>query len=320
MSEVLAVDAADLTKTYGAVTAVDAISVKVAEGEVYGILGPNGAGKTTFLRMLFGLIRPDSGTLEVFGRSWDTHGVGVLRGVSGFIESPKFYPGLTGRKNLELLAGLDGGAAYARIDEVLDTVDLTERQGRKVGGYSFGMRQRLGVAASLLRDPRLLVLDEPANGLDPAGIRDMRALVKRLAASGLTVLLSSHDMGEVEHICDDVTIMRTGSVVYHGSIATLREQAPAQAHRIVTTDAEAAEKLARAQNLEVSRTEDALAVRGTQDRIDALVAEIVGAGIAMRGLSLDETPLEALFFMLTEPATHTAAHDGALPATSGAHQ
>jgi ABC-2 type transport system ATP-binding protein len=320
MSEVLAVDAADLTKTYGAVTAVDAISVKVAEGEVYGILGPNGAGKTTFLRMLFGLIRPDSGTLEVFGRSWDTHGVGVLQGVSGFIESPKFYPGLTGRKNLELLAGLDGGAAYARIDEVLDTVDLTERQVRKVGGYSFGMRQRLGVAASLLRDPRLLVLDEPANGLDPAGIRDMRALVKRLAASGLTVLLSSHDMGEVEHICDDVTIMRTGSVVYHGSIATLREQAPAQAHRIVTTDAEAAEKLARAQNLEVSRTEDALAVRGTQDRIDALVAEIVGAGIAMRGLSLDETPLEALFFMLTEPATHTAAHDGALPATSGAHQ
>jgi ABC-2 type transport system ATP-binding protein len=320
MSEVLAVDAADLTKTYGAVTAVDAISVKVAEGEVYGILGPNGAGKTTFLRMLFGLIRPDSGTLEVFGRSWDTHGVGVLQGVSGFIESPKFYPGLTGRKNLELLAGLDGGAAYARIDEVLDTVDLTERQVRKVGGYSFGMRQRLGVAASLLRDPRLLVLDEPANGLDPAGIRDMRALVKRLAASGLTVLLSSHDMGEVEHICDDVTIMRTGSVVYHGSIATLREQAPAQAHRIVTTDAEAAEKLARAQNLEVSRTEDALAVRGTQDRIDALVAEIVGAGIAMRGLSLDETPLEALFFMLTEPATHAAAHDGALPATSGAHQ
>ncbi|NUS17129.1 MAG: ABC transporter ATP-binding protein [Streptomyces sp.] len=319
MSEVLAVDAADLTKTYGDVTALDAISIRVAEGEVYGILGPNGAGKTTFLRMLFGLIRPDSGTLEVFGRSWESHGVGVLQGVAGFIESPKFYPGLTGRRNLQLLAGLDGGATPDRIDEVLDTVDLTERQDRKVGGYSFGMRQRLGVAASLLRDPRLLVLDEPANGLDPAGIRDMRALVKRLAASGLTVLLSSHDMGEVEHICDDVTIMRTGSVVYHGSIAALREQAPAQAHRITTTDDDTAEKLALAQDLDVTRTEDGLAVRGTQDRVDALVTDIVGAGIAMRGLSLDETPLEALFFMLTEPAPHGAVPDST-PATSGAHQ
>ncbi|MCZ4103464.1 ABC transporter ATP-binding protein [Streptomyces sp. So13.3] len=314
MSQALAVNAADLTKTYGALTALDKISIQVAEGEVYGILGPNGAGKTTFLRMLFGLIRPDSGTLDVFGRSWDTHGVKVLDGVAGFIESPKFYPGLTGRRNLQLLAGLDGGATTERIDEVLDTVDLTERQGSKVGGYSFGMRQRLGVAASLLRDPKLLVLDEPANGLDPAGIRDMRALVKRLAASGLTVLLSSHDMGEVEHICDDVTIMRTGSVVYHGSIATLREQAPAQAHRLTTTDDTAAEKLARDQGLDVTRTDDTLAVRGPQDHIDKLISAILGEGIALRGLSLDEAPLEALFFMLTEPTSLDT------PASSGAHQ
>ncbi|MDT0463945.1 ABC transporter ATP-binding protein [Streptomyces gibsoniae] len=246
MSEVPAVDAAELTKTYGTLTAPDRISIKAAEGEVYGLLGPNGAGKTTFLRMLFGLIRPDSGTLEVFGRSWDEHGVAVLEGVAGFIESPKFHPGLSGRRNLQLLAGFDGGAASDRIDEVLDIVDLTERQRDKVGGYSFGIRQRLGVAASLVRDPRLLILDEPANGLDPAGIRDMRALVKRLASSGLTVLLSSHDMGEVEQICDDVTIMRTGTVAYHGSIAALREQAPAQAHRITTTDDAATEELVRA--------------------------------------------------------------------------
>ncbi|RCH64513.1 ABC transporter ATP-binding protein [Streptomyces sp. SDr-06] len=315
MTEVLAVHAADLTKTYGILTALDGITIQVAQGEVYGLLGPNGAGKTTFLRMLFGLIRPDSGTLEVFGRSWQSAGVGVLEGVAGFIESPKFYPGLSGRKNLELLAGLDGGTTPHRIDEVLDTVDLTDRQSSKVGGYSFGMRQRLGVAASLLRDPKLLVLDEPANGLDPAGIRDMRALVKRLAASGLTVLLSSHDMGEVEDICDDVTIMRTGSVVYHGSIATLREQAPAQAHRITTTDNDAAEKLARARDLDVTRTDDALAVRGPQHRVDALIADIAGAGIALRGLSLDEAPLEALFFMLTEPTS-----DSSTSATSGAHQ
>ncbi|GAA5024761.1 ABC transporter ATP-binding protein [Kitasatospora paranensis] len=319
MSEPLAVHAVDLTKTYGPLTAVDSITVQVAQGEVYGVLGPNGAGKTTFLRMLFGLVRPDSGTLEVFGRSWQRDGVGVLDGVAGFIESPKFYPGLTGRRNLQLLAGLDG-AGTDRIDEVLDIVDLADRHGDKVGGYSFGMRQRLGVAASLLRDPRLLVLDEPANGLDPAGIRDMRALVKRLADSGLTVLLSSHDMGEVEQICDDVTIMRTGSVVYHGPIAALREQAPAQAHRITTTDNAAAELLARAQGLEVARVEDALAVRGSQERIDALVAALVGAGIALRGLSLDEAPLEALFFMLTESAPPTPIRELDTPATSGAHQ
>src|SRR6195952_3767815 len=244
---VLAVDAVAVTKTYGELTAVDAINMQVAQGEVYGVLGPNGAGKTTFLRMLFGLIRPDGGSLHVLGRSWPADGTRTLDGGAGVIESPKFSPYLTGRKNLQLLAGLDGlpaGAASARIDEVLDVVDLTDRDGDKVGGYSFGMRQRLGVAASLLREPRLLVLDEPANGLDPAGIRDMRALVKRLAGSGLTVLLSSHDMAEVEEICDNVTIMRSGSVVYHGGLTELREQAPDQGHRITTDDDERALTLA----------------------------------------------------------------------------
>jgi ABC-2 type transport system ATP-binding protein len=301
----LAVEAVELTKTYGALRAVDAITVRVAQGEVYGVLGPNGAGKTTFLRMLFGLIKPDSGTLEVLGRSWERDGVGALEGVAGFIESPKFYPGLTGLRNLQLLAGLDGvvqgqGSSADRIEQVLDVVDLAGRERDKVGGYSFGMRQRLGVAAALLRDPRLLVLDEPANGLDPAGIRDMRALVKRLADSGLTVLLSSHDMGEVEQICDDVTIMRTGRVVYHGSIAHLRDSAPAQASRLRTSDDGRAAEIARARGLDVARTDEGLALRAEQSEVDALVSDVVRAGLAVRGLSLDETPLEALFFMLTE--------------------
>ena len=309
MTDVLAVDAVDVTKRYGSLVAVDGISVQVAQGEVYGVLGPNGAGKTTFLRMLFGLIRPDSGRIELFGRSWASHGIRSLEGVAGFIESPKLYPGLTGRRNLQLLAGLDGGDAKTRIDDVLDVVDLTGRDRDKVGGYSFGMRQRLGVAASLLRDPKLLVLDEPANGLDPAGIRDMRALVKRLAGSGLTVLLSSHDMGEVEQICDDVTIMRTGSVVYHGSIAALREQAPVQAHRISTTDDDQVAALAAERGLEVARLDEALAVRGPQEQIDALVADVVGSGVAVRALSLDEAPLEALFFMLTESSPDAPTAD-----------
>jgi ABC-2 type transport system ATP-binding protein len=305
MTEVLAVDAVGVTKRYGALTAVDAITLQVAQGEVYGVLGPNGAGKTTFLRMLFGLIRPDAGTIRLFGQTREQAGTRVLDGVAGFIESPRFYPYLSGRRNLEGLARLDGGAAPGRLAEVLEIVDLGDRADDKVGGYSFGMRQRLGVAASLLRDPRLLVLDEPANGLDPAGIRDMRALVKRLASGGLTVLLSSHDMGEVEEICDNVTIMRTGAVVYHGSIAALRERAPAQGHRIATADNAAALLLAddRHRELRVEAGSDGtLVAHGPQQEIDAYISTIVTAGVALRGLELTEAPLEALFFLLTESA------------------
>ena len=309
MSNVLAVNAVAVTKHYGALTALDGISMEVAQGEVYGVLGPNGAGKTTLLRMLFGLIRPDAGTLEVLGRTWSSDGVRTLDGVAGFIESPKFYPYLSGRKNLELLGRLDGLRDTSTINTVLDTVDLAGRAGDKVGGYSFGMRQRLGVAASLLRSPRLLVLDEPANGLDPAGIRDMRALVKRLAGSGLTVLLSSHDMGEVEEICDNVTVMRSGTVMYHGTIATLREQAPDPAHRLKTTDDAHAVAVARNHpRIAIVETDDALAVRGSQGDVDAFIADLVANGVALRGLTIDETPLEELFFMLTEPNPDATLH------------
>jgi ABC-2 type transport system ATP-binding protein len=155
----------------------------------------------------------------------------------------------------------------------------------------------------------LLVLDEPADGLDPAGNRDMRALVKRLADSGLTVLLSSHDMGEVEQICDDVTIMATGQVVYHGSITALRDTAPQQAHEITTTDDDSTALLATARGLEVTRTDTGLAVRGPQADIDALVAALVADGIAVRALSRRETPLEALFFMLTESTPDAPTRD-----------
>jgi len=308
MSDMLAVNAVDITKRYGSLVAVNRLTMQVAEGEVYGVLGPNGAGKTTFLRMLFGLIRPDAGRLEILGRSWQADGTRALDGVAGFIESPKFYPYLSGLRNLQLLAGLDGEGARDRIRAALDVVDLTGREGDKVGGYSFGMRQRLGVAASLLREPRLLVLDEPANGLDPAGIRDMRALVKRLAASGLTVLLSSHNMDEVEEICDNVTIMRTGDVVYHGTIDRLREQAPQQAHRIRTSDDATALVIGQSHpNLSLVAHDEALHVRADQAVIDGYVARLISAGIALRSLSLDEAPLEALFFMLTETSPESVS-------------
>ncbi len=302
MNQVLAVDATGLVKTFGSVRAVDDISIQVAAGEVYGVLGPNGAGKTTFLRMLFGLIRPDAGTIRVFGKTWDDAGVKTLDGVAGFIESPKFYPYLTGRQNLEGLALLDGGIRPGLLEETLEIVDLFGRSDHKVGGYSYGMRQRLGVAASLLREPKLLVLDEPANGLDPAGIRDMRALVKRLAASGLTVLLSSHHMDEVEEICDNVTIMRRGTIAFHGTIADLRAMAPDPGHVLSTTNDVRALDAARLHpDILVTRElGTALVVSGPVPAVSAYVGALVRDGIGLLGFTQTRTPLEELFFMLTD--------------------
>ncbi len=210
------IEARGLVKRYGHVTAVDHVDLTVEAGDVYGYLGPNGAGKTTSLRMLLGLIRPDAGVARLFGRDPLVEGARALDGVAGFVEAPRFYPYLTGRRNLELVAALDGNGAAGRIGEALDTVELADRAGDRVGGYSHGMRQRLGIAGALLRDPRLLLLDEPTTGLDPGGMRDMRRLIRRLAEGGITVLLSSHLMGEVEELCDRVAIVRRGRVVYEG--------------------------------------------------------------------------------------------------------
>jgi ABC-2 type transport system ATP-binding protein len=310
MTVELAVEAEGVTKSYGRLRAVDDLSLRVAAGEVYGVLGPNGAGKTTLLRMLFGLIRPDAGTIRVFGRTWADGGVKVLDGVAGFVESPRFYPYLTGRQNLEGLTLLDGGIPRERIDEVLAVVDLTDRAGDKVNGYSYGMRQRLGVAASLVRAPRLLVLDEPANGLDPAGIRDMRALVRRLAGSGLTVLLSSHHMDEVEEICDNVTIMSRGSVAFHGSITDLRAMAPDPGHLLSTDDDEAAQRIARDAHPGVSVGPDpdgGLVVTGPRAELSSYVADLVRADVGLLEYTPTETPLEALFFMLTDSRNEASA-------------
>jgi len=229
------VEARGLTKMYGDLTAADAVDLTVETGQVYGFLGPNGAGKTTCLRMLLGLIRPTSGTARLFGRDPLVEGASALDGVAGFVEAPRFYPYLTGRTNLELVAALDGGEARSRIDAALDTVELADRAGDKVGGYSHGMRQRLGIAGALLRQPRLLLLDEPATGLDPAGMRDMRQLIRRLSGDGITVLLSSHLMDEVQELCTSVGIVRRGKMVYQGSLADLLATAAGR-YRMTTTD------------------------------------------------------------------------------------
>ena len=304
-----AVEARGLLKRYGDLVAVDHIDLEVAEGEVYGILGPNGAGKTTFLRMLFGLIKPEAGTISVLGRSFAEQGISALAGVAGFIETPRFYPALSGRRNLELLAALDlREDPEAKIDEVLRIVDLGDRDRDKVRNYSYGMRQRLGVAASLLRDPRLLVIDEPTNGLDPAGIRDMRALVKRLGETGLTVLLSSHNMLEVEEICDQVTIMRTGSVVFHGTLTELRALAPETEFLAHTSQAERAAAIAR-EHAEVSAVDhhgEHVWLTARDEVVEALSIAWGREGIGVRSLAPARAPLETLFFRLTGDEAHLA--------------
>jgi ABC-2 type transport system ATP-binding protein len=326
MPDAPAVRARGLTKRFGRRVAVDALDLEVAEGTVHGLLGPNGAGKTTFMRMLFGLVSPDAGELEVLGRTWTTDGVATLAPVAGFIESPRFYPYLSGRANLRLLATLDrlegrGDDGDARVRDALGVVELSDRADEKVSGYSYGMRQRLGVAAALLRDPRLLVLDEPANGLDPAGIRDMRALVVRLARGGLTVLLSSHDMAEVEQVCDHVTIMSAGRLAFTGSLDRLRALAPQPTHLLTTSDdlvalrvlSRAADRLAE---VSVTTTHGALAVRGPQAAVDRCVITLADAGVAVRTLVPGTSPLEAVFFSLTEPPGAAGAA-GAEPAAAG---
>jgi ABC-2 type transport system ATP-binding protein len=297
-----AIEARGLVKRYGHVTAVDDVDLTVRAGDVYGYLGPNGAGKTTSLRMLLGLIRPDAGTAKLFGREPALEGARALDGVAGFVEAPRFYPYLSGRRNLELVAALDGGDAAERIDDALATVDLAGRQQDKVRGYSHGMRQRLGIAGALLRNPRLLLLDEPTTGLDPAGMRDMRALIHRLAGEGITVLLSSHLMSEVEELCDRVAIVSRGRVIHEGSLEELISSS-AGGYALRTTDDARAADVAR-ESAGISAVE--LAGQGLTFRatVEAAVAGLSMAlaqdGIGIVALVPRVASLEELFFQLTE--------------------
>jgi ABC-2 type transport system ATP-binding protein len=288
-------------KRYNDVLAVDHIDLNVHAGDVYGFLGPNGAGKTTTLRMALGLITPTEGTVELFGRDPMRDGARALEGVAGFVEAPRFYPQMTARKNLELLSALDGNGAATRIDEVLDVVELRPRAGHRVGGYSHGMRQRLGIAAALLRQPRLLILDEPATGLDPAGMRDMRALIQRLAGEGITVLLSSHQLPEVQELCDRVAIVESGRVVYEGALADLRRQGGAGYRLRTTDDARALEVLRAQQSVElVESTEHGLGFQAQERDVGELSLSLAGAGIGILALTPELATLEDLFFRLTE--------------------
>ena len=216
----LVIETRGLTKRYGrAIVAVDDLTLQVRRGEVYGFLGPNGAGKTTTLRMLVGLVRPTAGTARVLGRPASS--AAALERVGAMIENPAFYPFLSGRGNLEVMAR-HGGVPVARVEEVLAQVGLSGRADDRFSHYSMGMKQRLGLAAALLKDPDVLILDEPTSGLDPEGIAEMRELMRELGRGHRTVLLSSHIMGEVEQICDRIGIIRRGRLVAQGTLDELR--------------------------------------------------------------------------------------------------
>ena len=212
---------AGLTKRYGRLLALDDLDLEVRRGRVYGFLGPNGAGKTTAISLILGLIYPTSGHVEIFGLDSRTHLPEALRRTGAILEGQAYYPLLSARENLQVWGAISGATSARRIDEVLELVGLASRSRDKVRTYSQGMKQRLGLAAALLHDPELLVLDEPTNGLDPAGMREFRDLIKELGRRGKTVFVSSHLLGEVEQMCDDVGIVKEGRLLTQGSVTEL---------------------------------------------------------------------------------------------------
>jgi ABC-2 type transport system ATP-binding protein len=289
------VETRGLTKRYGRIAAVESLDLTVRRGEVYGFLGPNGAGKTTTLRMLLGLIRPTSGDARVLGeKPGSPAGLGK---VGALVESPAFYPYLSGQDNLRVMARYSG-VRSPRIAEVLERVELSGRAKDKFRKYSLGMKQRLGVAAALLKDPDLLVLDEPTNGLDPKGMADMRDLIRRLGKGDRTVLLSSHLLGEVEQICDRVGVISKGSLVAEGSVAELRgKQGLLVRAEPIEEAARIAEKLVGVE--EVAELGGALRLTTDPERAAEINAKLVSAGLRVSELRPAGQSLEEAFLELT---------------------
>ena len=303
MDASMQVRARAITKTFGEVVALDGIELTVAAGQIHGLVGPNGAGKTTLLGLLLGLAVADSGRLEILGTPVG-RALAAPEGVAGFVDGPGLYPSLTARKNLAALASLRPKAETAGIAEVLDQVGLTDVADDRVRGFSLGMRQRLGLAAALLTKPRLLVLDEPSNGLDPAGKKHVYGVLSRLAADGTAVVLSSHRMDDVEALCSEVTILSAGQVAFSGPLTKLAAETRELDYRLGTSDVEAARRLAgETPGVRIAAVPDgteSLVVSASVSAMDELVKRLVHADIAVRELAPVVSPLEAAFLALTE--------------------
>jgi len=296
-----------ISKYYGDIVALDSVDLDIEPGQVHGLVGPNGAGKTTLLGLLLGVATADAGTLEILGRPVG-RSLAVADGVSGFVDGPGLYPSLTARQNLTALAALRGikpGRPH-RVADALDQAGLIDVADVRVRGYSLGMRQRLGLAAALLTRPRLLILDEPANGLDPAGKRHVHRVINELTDDGVAVVLSSHRMDDLASLCADVTILLTGRVVFSGPVEKLAAESGELDYRLLTSDNSRARTLAlgtpdiRVLGSSRSRPHsDALVLSGPVSALDALVSRLVDARVAVRELAPVITPLEAAFLALT---------------------
>jgi ABC-2 type transport system ATP-binding protein len=293
-----------LAKRYGSRVALDGLDLRVPAGVVYGFLGPNGAGKTTTMRILTGLVRADTGSVEVLGKPFGRRDRRRLFDVGALIEAPSFYPFLSGRENLRALAASGAPTPAARIDELLELVNLKERASDRVSGYSLGMKQRLGIAGALLSDPKLLLLDEPANGLDPAGIAGMRETLRALAAAGKTVLVSSHILSEVQQLADVVGIVARGRLVREGTIETLLREEGMVRVRVTAGEVPTAGPILEAVagpgavTAEQGPEPGWLAVRFDPGRAAELNRALAGAGV-YAGRVEGGTTLEALFLELT---------------------
>ncbi|NUR55006.1 MAG: ABC transporter ATP-binding protein [Acidobacteria bacterium] len=314
MAERIAIEAGGVWKRYGTRDVLRGIDLAVTPGELRGLLGPNGAGKTTLLRVLLGLVRCDRGRVTILGS--ERRATGALpEGVAGFVDSPAFYPYLSARANLALLGRLDGAprrARDARVDAALDAAGLLSDATVAVAAYSAGMRLRLGLAAALLRSPRVLLLDEPTGALDPAAARDIRAIVTRLARDGAAVLWSSHDMAEVEDLCSTISVIDDGELIFSGTVDELRTLAPRDVHTLRTSDDAASLAIARAhRDVHVEAGGGALRVMAEEEALDALVIALGRAGIAVRLLERRARSLESLFLELTNRDAAVAADDAA---------
>jgi ABC-2 type transport system ATP-binding protein len=313
-----ALEVHNVCKRFSEQIAIADIDLAVAPGCVHGLLGPNGAGKTTLLRILLGLVRRDAGTVHLLGRSME-FGQPIPDGVAGFVESPAFYSYLTGRHNLTLLARLDRHKETPNlaVDEVIERVGLTSHAAVAVANYSAGMRQRLGLAAALLRSPRLLLLDEPTSSLDPAAAVEVRALVRSIARTGATVLLSSHDMPEVEQLCSSLTFVRAGRVVYAGSVDGLRALAPGAVHIMRTSDDRRALQIAsqvKGITVEAAPGGTSLELAAPGNLLDEYVLALAASGIAVRALEPRMRSLEELFFQLARGSLNNGSVSGPHPA------
>ena len=294
----------DVTKTYRrrrkpALRALDGLDLTVEAGGVHGFLGPNGSGKTTTIRALLGLVGVDRGELRLFGQQVPAALPAVIGGVGALVETPLFFPNFSGRLNLRLLAQT-AGVPRSRIEEVLEVVDLTDRADERFKGYSLGMKQRLGIAAALLKEPRLLILDEPSNGLDPAGIRDVRELLRRLGHDGrTTVFLSSHLLAEVEQVCDHVSIMARGRCVASGPVASVLAGRSSGDVRLRVQDDAAARALLERAGYQVSAKDGLLHVSAVAD--PPAITRLLGEhGHWLAELTPVAVDLEDVFLELTE--------------------